>query len=392
MIFILLFWIFLFIIIYAYLGYTAILSILVLFKKIFTRKYIPSIDPWEPEVTLLVPAYNEKKCIESKIKNSLGIDYPADKLHLVWVTDGSNDGSPEILRKYKNVKVLHENERKGKINAMNRAVKNINTPIIVFSDANTDLNKNSIKEIVEIFKNDTIGCVAGEKRITQLRKDKAVSAGEGLYWQYESVIKTLESELNSVMGAVGELFAIRTELYDDVEEDSLLDDFVISLKIVKKGYKIKYAPNAYACESASLSIREELKRKVRIACGGLQTLFRMIEMLNIFKYGLFSFQYFSHKVLRWTLVPLSFILIFIFNIAAVWFLDFNMNLYMYIIIVQLLFYFMIILGTLIKNFKIRFKILFIPYYIFIMNYSIIRGMFRYISGTQSVIWEKAKRS
>ncbi len=392
MIFILLFWIFLFIILYSYFGYTIILLILVSLKKIFTRKKLSSVNSWEPEVTLMVPAYNEKKCIENKIKNSLELDYPEGKLHLVWVTDGSNDGSPEILRKYSNITVLHENERKGKINAMNRAVKYISTPIIVFSDANTDLNKNSIKEIVEIFKDNTIGCVAGEKRIMLSRKEKAVSAGEGLYWQYESVIKTLESELNSVMGAVGELFAIRTELYDDVEEDSLLDDFVISLRIVKKGYKIKYAPNAYAYESASLSIKEELKRKVRIACGGLQTLFRMIEMLNIFRYGLFSFQYFSHKVLRWTFVPVSFVLIFLFNLAIVWQQDFSVNLYMYMFIVQLIFYLMILLGTLLKNFRIRLKILFIPYYIFIMNYSIIRGMFRYISGTQSVTWEKAKRS
>ena len=204
---------------------------------------------------MLVPAYNEKKCIENKIKNSLDLDYPNDKLKLVWVTDGSNDGTPEELRKYNNVTALHEKVRKGKINAMNRAIKFIKTPIIVFSDANTKLNKNSIKEIVEIFMDKSIGCVAGEKRIALSKREKAVSAGEGIYWQYESIIKTLESELNSVMGAVGELFAVRSELYDDVKEDTILDDFIISLKIVKKGYKIKYAPNAYACESASLSIK-----------------------------------------------------------------------------------------------------------------------------------------
>ncbi len=392
MIFILLFWIFLFLIIYSYFCYTFILLILVFFRKIFTKKKTLSAYSEEPEVTLLVPAYNEMNCIEAKIKNSLELDYPEDKLKLVWVTDGSNDGSPEKLKQYDNVTVLHKDERTGKINAMNRAIKHVKSPITIFSDANTFLNKNSIKEIVNIFRDSTIGCVAGEKRITLSRKDKAVSAGEGLYWQYESVIKTLESEFNSVMGAVGELFAIRTELYDDVKEDSILDDFTISLKVVKKGYKIKYAPEAYASESASLSIKEELKRKVRIACGGLQTLFRMKEMLNIFKYGLFSFQYFSHKVLRWTLVPLSFICIFLSNLAIVYFQDFNFDFYMYILFVQLLFYFMIVVGAFLKNLKIRLKILFIPYYIFIMNYSIILGMFRYISGTQPVTWEKAKRS
>lgn len=388
----LLFWIFLLLIFYSYFGYTIILLFLVLLKRIFTKKKSLFVHSYEPEVTLLVPAYNEKKCIEDKIKNSLELEYPRDRLKLVWVTDGSNDGTPEELKKYNDITVLHEDVRKGKINAMNRAIKFIKTPIVVFSDANTKLNKNSIVEIVNIFKDKSIGCVAGEKRITQSKREKAVGAGEGLYWQYESIIKLLESELNSVMGAVGELFAVRTELYDDVLEDTILDDFIISLRIVKKGYKIKYAPNAYACESASLTIKEELKRKIRIAYGGLQTLFRMKEMLNIFRYGLFSFQYISHKVLRWTIIPISFILIFFINLLVVYIGNFTIDFYMFTFLIQILFYIMILLGTLLKNMKIRLKILFVPYYIFIMNYSIIHGMFRYISGSQSVTWEKAKRS
>jgi len=387
----LLFWILLFIIIYAYLGYTLILLIMVFFKKLLTNKKLPVPDSYEPEVTLLVAAYNEKECIENKIRNSLELNYPKDKLKLVWVTDGSDDGTPQKLRQYKNVTVLHEEVRKGKINAMNRAVRYIKTPIIIFSDANTNLNSNSIREITNIFRDKSVGCVAGEKRIITLKKEKAVGAGEGIYWQYESVIKSLESELNSVMGAAGELFAIRTELYDDVKEDTILDDFTISLEIAKKGYKIKYAPDAFASESGSLSIREELKRKFRIASGGLQTLFRMTEILNIFKYGMLSYQYFSHKVLRWTLVPFSFIFIFLLNLIIVFTRDINSNLYLYFLYVQLLFYLLILIGALLSNMKIRLKILFVPYYMFIMNYAMINGIFRYLSGNQSVKWEKSKR-
>lgn len=387
----LLFWIFLFIIIYAYLGYTLILLALVFFKKLLAKEKVPESDSYEPEVTLLVAAYNERECIENKIRNSMDLDYPRDKLKLVWVTDGSDDGSPQKLRQYKNVTVLHEEVRKGKINAMNRAVKHIKTPIIIFSDANTNLNRNSIREITNIFRDMSVGCVAGEKRIITLKKEKAVGAGEGIYWRYESVIKSLESKLDSVMGAAGELFAIRTELYDEVEEDTILDDFTISLEIAKKGYKIKYAPDAFASETGSLSIREELKRKFRIASGGLQTLFRMTEILNVFKYGMLSFQYFSHKVLRWTLVPFSFILILLLNLVIVFAQDINSNLYLYFLYVQLFFYALILIGALLSNMKIRLKILFVPYYIFIMNYAMINGIFRYISGNQSVKWEKSKR-
>ncbi len=387
----LLFWILLFIIIYAYLGYTLILLIIVFFKKLLTNKKLPVHDSYEPEVTLLVAAYNEKDCIENKIRNSLELNYPKDKLKLVWVTDGSDDGTPQKLRHYKDVTVLHEEVRKGKINAMNRAVRYIKTPIIIFSDANTNLNRNSVREITNIFRDKSVGCVAGEKRIITLKKEKAVGAGEGIYWQYESVIKSLESQLNSVMGAAGELFAIRTELYEDVKEDTILDDFTISLEIAKKGYKIKYAPDAFASESGSLSIKEELKRKFRIASGGLQTLFRMTEILNVFKYGMLSFQYFSHKVLRWTLVPFSFILILLLNLIIVLTQDVNPDLYLYFLYVQLFFYLLILIGAILSNMKIRMKILFVPYYMFIMNYAMINGIFRYISGGQSVKWEKSKR-
>jgi len=387
----LLFWILLFIIIYAYLGYTLILLIIVLFKKLLANQKLPAHDNFEPEVTLLVAAYNERDCIENKIRNSLELNYPKEKLKLVWVTDGSDDGTPQKLRQYKNVTVLHEEVRKGKINAMNRAVRYIKTPIIIFSDANTNLNRNSVREITNIFRDKSVGCVAGEKRIITLKKEKAVGAGEGIYWQYESVIKSLESQLNSVMGAAGELFAIRTELYDNVKEDTILDDFTISLEIAKKGYKIKYAPDAFASESGSLSIKEELKRKYRIASGGLQTLFRMTEILNVFKYGMLSFQYFSHKVLRWTLVPFSFILIFLLNLIIVFTQDINSDLYLYFLYVQLIFYLLILIGALLSNMKIRLKIIFIPYYMFIMNYAMIKGILRYISGSQSVKWEKSKR-
>ncbi len=189
----LLFWILLFIIIYAYLGYTLILLVMVFFKRLFVKNGKPLPGTYEPEVTLLVAAYNERECIENKIRNSLELNYPKDKLKLVWVTDGSDDGSPEMLGQYKNVTVLHEETRKGKINAMNRAVKFIKTPIIIFSDANTNLNRNSVREITDIFRDKSVGCVAGEKRIITLKKEKAVGAGEGMYWKYESVIKSLES-------------------------------------------------------------------------------------------------------------------------------------------------------------------------------------------------------
>ena len=196
------------------------------------------------------------------------------------------------------------------------------------------------------------------------------------------------------MGAVGELFAIRTELFEDVETDTLLDDFIISLRIAQKGYNIAYTPNAYAEETASLNVKEELKRKIRIAAGGVQTIFRLKSLLNPFRYGMLSWQYFSHKVLRWTLAPISLFLIFIVNLLIViqkssW-ADFQF--YSVFFYFQILCYLLAVVGWYFENKKLRVKILFVPYYFVTINYASIRGIFRYFKGYQSVIWEKSKRA
>ncbi|MBN1414165.1 MAG: glycosyltransferase family 2 protein [Bacteroidales bacterium] len=384
-------WIFIGIILYAYLGYTLLLALVAFFQRrdVSFQKRVQS---FEPPVTLFIPAYNEAGSIEAKMRNSLALDYPREKLTIVWITDGSDDDSLTILNRFGDITVFHEMERSGKIHAMNRGMKLITTPFVVFTDANTLLNKDAIRVIVQYFEDDNVGCVAGEKRIENNNLEKAVEAGEGLYWQYESLIKRLESKNGSAIGAVGELFAVRTSLYEEVKEDTILDDFVISLKIAVRGYKIKYAPGAWSSETASFSVREELKRKIRIACGGWQTLFRMPYLLNIVKYGFLSWKYFSHKVLRWTVVPLAFIMAFILNLILVWGKPLFSDLYGYLFCLQLLFYLAILFGALFHNIRTRVKLLFAPYYMFVMNYAIVAGMLRYFSGNYSVKWEKSKRS
>jgi cellulose synthase/poly-beta-1,6-N-acetylglucosamine synthase-like glycosyltransferase len=286
---------------------------------------------------------------------------------------------------------MHEHERKGKINAMNRGMKVVNTPIIVFTDANSMLNWEALREIVQPFADSRTGCVTGEKRIAASGRQKAVSAGEGLYWQYESMIKKLESETGSVVGAVGEIFAIRSVLYDEVREDTLLDDFTLSLQIIRKGYSIKYAPHAWGTETASLSVSEEIKRKIRIATGGLQSLMRMTDLLNPFKYGLLSFKYLSHKVFRWTLVPFAFPIIFVLNLTIL--LSQNSKpLFAIMFGIQCAFYLLAIAGRLMENVKTRLGLFFAPYYLFIMNYAVLLGFFRFIKGNYSVKWQKVKRT
>ena len=387
------FWILLFIVFYAYVGYGILLYLLIKIRRLAGLSGKKDIDHnYEPDVTLFIAAYNEKDFVAEKIKNSRELDYPAHKLHMVWVTDGSDDGTPGLLKEYEGVEVHHLPQRNGKIGAMNRGIKLIKTPIVVFCDANTLLGKESIRRIVNLFSDPKVGCVSGEKRIFGKDKDSAAGAGEGLYWKYESALKKWDAELYSVVGAAGELFAIRTELYEEVEKDTLLDDFIISLRVAQKGYTIQYDPEAYAIETASASVKEELKRKVRISAGGIQSVVRLSSLLNIFKYGTLSFQYISHRVLRWTLAPLALLLLIPAGIMlAINEGILNFGFYCILFWLQLLFYLSALLGWYLENKSIRIKLLFVPYYFFIMNLSVFLGFKRYLNGSQSVNWERAKR-
>ncbi|HXH19992.1 MAG TPA: glycosyltransferase family 2 protein [Chitinophagales bacterium] len=383
------FWTCLSLVIYTYIGYAMLLFLLVRVKKFFSRqKKWNENQLYLPEVTVLVAAYNEADFIEEKIKNCLAFDYPEDKIHFLFITDGSDDGTPERVKKYPQIQLLHQPERKGKIAATNRAMPFVKTPVVVFTDANTAVNKEAIRNMVKHYADKKTGVVSGEKRILMKEKDTASGAGEGIYWKYESKLKKWDSELYSVVGAAGELFSIRTELFQPVPQDTIVEDFYMTLSIAKRGYRIAYEPEAYAMEGPSASVSEELKRKIRIAAGGMQAIVRLSSLLNPFKYGLLSFQYISHRVLRWTLAPLSLPLLFISNIILAWQ---NSWFFKFFLAAQILFYVLALIGFLLEQQKIKLKAFFVPYYFFIMNYAVYAGFFRAVKGSQSVIWEKAKR-
>ena len=392
---IIIFWICAFIVFYTYLGYGILLYIMVRIKRLFVkpRKLVLPPDELLPEVTLFITAYNEQDIVNDKMQNSVELDYPKDKFHIVWVTDGTNDNTNEVLKAWPQATVYFQPQRQGKTAAMNRGVKLVNTPIIIFTDANTMLNKEAIREIVLAFTDPKVGCVAGEKRIAVQSKDGAAAGGEGIYWKYESTLKKWDSELYSAVGAAGELFAVRKELFEDMESDTLLDDFILSHRIAMQGYKVAYCSSAYAVESGSADMKEEEKRKIRIAAGGLQSIWRLRPLLNIFKYGILSFQYISHRVLRWSVTPFMLFLLLPLNIAIL-LLGGSVCIYGTILVLQVLFYIMGLWGYYLSTKQIKNKILFIPYYFLFMNINVFKGM-KYLSkrkGNSSGAWEKAKRA
>lgn len=375
---------------YAYVGYGFVILFLDKAKKALFPKAKYVFDPhYVPEVTLLIAAYNEADFIEKKIENCLQLQYPKEKLQILFVTDGSDDGTPELIRKHEGIQLLHEPARLGKISAVNRAMQYVKTPIVIFCDANTLLNPDALLKMARHFSNSKVGCVAGEKKVMTEEKDNASAAGEGFYWKYESFLKKLDSSFHTVVGAAGELFAMRTDLFKPTEKNAIIEDFVISLRIAGQGYKVVYEPEAYAMETSSANVKEELKRKIRICAGGIQSIVWLAYLLNPFKYGWLTFQYVSHRVLRWSIVPLFMLLLIPLNvILAKW----VCGVYALTLVCQLLFYTAALLGWFLEHQKIKVKALFIPYYFFIMNYAVFLGFWRYIKGRQSVIWERAKRA
>ncbi len=382
------FWISFGIVFYAFLGYGIVLYSLVRLKRM--SKTVDKIagQPFEPDVTLVIPCFNEADILADKIANSKLLEYPAEKLHLVFITDGSTDNSVNILKAWSEIEVLHENRRGGKTAAENRAMRFVKTPFVIFSDANTMLNMEAVRNIVRHFADEKVGCVSGEKRIINEASDSASAAGEGIYWKYESLLKKLDSELYSAVGAAGELVAFRTSLYQDLPEDTLLDDFMQSMQMAADGYKIVYEPEAYAVETASENVAEELKRKVRICAGGWQSINRLSGRLTMRKTPVLYFQYISHRVLRWTITPFLLIAMFLMNI---WLgMDGNIF-YQLLMAAQILFYSAALVGFVLENRRVRFKPVFVPYYFCVMNYAVVAGLSRYLSGNQKATWDKAQR-
>jgi len=386
---ILTFWISLALIIYTFVGYGFLLFFLVKIKRIFTKPFIFDTETILPTVTILIAAWNEEGIIEEKVFNTLNLDYPKEKLQIIFVTDGSTDQTADIIKKHEGIILLHEDVRTGKMAAIKRAMPFVKNEILIFTDANTFLNEAAVKELVKHYQNEKVGAVAGEKRIMVEALADASSAGEGFYWKYESKLKKWDYELYSNVGAAGELFSIRTNLYQPVESDTIIDDHMIAMRIAENGYIIAYEPLAYAMETASANTKEELKRKIRIAAGGIQSILRLKKAANPFHHPLLTFQYISHRVLRWTITPFLLILTFILNILIVY--NTNINFYKVLLAAQVSFYVLSLLGFYFESKNIKIKAFFIPYYFCVMNYAVLAGLVRYYRKNQSAAWERSKR-
>ncbi len=373
----LIFWFSFITLVYIYAGYPLLVMLL---ARIAGR--IPEHQAITPSVSLLIPAYNEKAHIQQKLRNSLALDYPKDRLEIIVANDGSSDRTEAIARAFESqgVRILSMAANMGKTRMLGQAVPQLKGEIVVFSDASSELATDSLRMIVRSFADPKVGCVSGLYRLKPAEDSRG--HGEGLYWKYETAIKTNESKLHSILGAHGAFYAIRRNLFTALEGDTINDDYLIPMHIVRQGFRAVYDPQARSWELELASVQGEFARRRRIAAGNCQQMFTLRGMLSPV-YGWVAFCFFSHKVLR-TLAPLLLVALFVsafFLPAPYWWI---------LLAGQALLYVGAYAGYRLQQQGRTLKLLSPLTYFCLGNLAMFMGLLTYCLRPQAVRWERAR--
>jgi len=368
----------LFLVFHAYFGYPLTLYCIKSFKRTIVAK-----QPIEPTATLIITACNEERRIMEKLENTIRLDYPSDKLQVLIASDGSTDQTNAIVRSYAHhgIQLLDFQERRGKENAQKDAVAHATGEIIIFSDVATLIEPHGIREIIANFADPSVGCVSSADKV--IGRD-GQPCGEGFYVKYEMWLRDLESAVNSLVGLSGSFFAARSEVCRDFSGE-MQSDFRTVLNSMRLGLRGVSDPEAIGYYQDVSDNKREFDRKIRTVLRGLTVFFRNAEFLNPLKYGLFAYQYFCHKLLRW-LVPAFLLTALIANL----YLSISSGIYSVILLLHLLFYLISIYDWLTKAPPTR-AIMKIPLYFVTVNLAIVVAWWRFLRGKRMVMWAPSER-
>jgi biofilm PGA synthesis N-glycosyltransferase PgaC len=375
-----LFWVSSALVIYTYILYPCIIFCCVmLFKK---QKHFP--DPQTmPKVSLICSVYNEENVLQEKLLNLASLMYPIDNFEIIIGSDGSTDGSNEILLS-SNIPNLHTNifpVRRGKASVLNDLMKTANGEIVIFTDANTMYQNDTVSQLVSHFSDLTVGGVCGNLILNE-KKDVTGEIGETSYWKFENIVKQLESDFQTLIGATGGIYAIRRSLFKPLPSSkAIVDDFLIPIEVVKKGYRVIYNSKALAYENSTGSVIREFKRKVRIGASNFSSIAEYRTLLHP-RHGFVAFALWSHKIIRW-FVPI--ILIAIFILTGI--LAHQAVLYQLIFLGEIFFIAISIFGLLAELSHFRIGFLGIPYYFTAMNTALLIGFIKFIIRRQRSTWD-----
>lgn len=381
-----LFWLSIIFVVYTYFGYPLFLYSL----SVFRRQETARDENYCPKVTLIITVHNEEKRIKDKIKNTLALDYPRENLEILFASDASTDGTDEIVRSHESLRLVRSPERRGKESAQKRAIEQAAGTILVFSDVATVLDKDGLRKIVANFADEKVGCVSSEDKLVD---SDGKPIGEGAYVRYEMLLRNLESRVNTLVGLSGSFFAARMEVCKDWAED-LQSDFNTVLNSVKLGLRGGLDPEALGYYANIADEKKEFDRKVRTVLRGLSVMARNLGLLNPMKYGLFSWQLFSHKICRW-LVPLALLCALVSNA----FLIRRSLFFQATMALQIIFYGLALLYSKSaapaadqnRQGNRGARLLQVPYYFVSVNVSILVAWLKYLRGERATFWEPSRR-
>ncbi len=374
------FWVCAALLVYVYLGYPA----LAWARAALAPPPAPGIAA-PPVVSVIVVAHDEADRIAARIDNLLALDYPRDRLEILIASDGSTDGTASLVRAYTQdgVAVHAFAARRGKAAVLNDVVPRARGAIVVLADARQRFEPNTVRALTRPFADPAVGAVSGELILTEAPDGPAVSRGVGVYWRYEKLIRKSESRVDSTVGATGAVYAIRRELFAPIPEDTLLDDVLIPLHIVRRGYRVLFEPAARAWDRVAASAEEELARKVRTLAGNFQLFWRAPWLLDPRRNRIWLATV-SHKGLR-LLGPVLHAGAFVASAALAGVSSF----YAAVLVAQAAFYGMALGGHATRNAPRRNTLLSVPYVVCLLNWATVVGFFRFCTGRQRATWARA---
>ena len=375
---------------YAYILYPIILFVLAAFVQtgrdlayLVLRSDRRRRSERRPKVSIILAAYNEEQAIERTIRNCLAADYPRDRVEIIIGSDASTDRTVEIARRFQDqgVRVLAFPERRGKLAVISDCAQQATGDILVLSDANSLLDASAVRLLVRHFENPAVGAVCGELRLTA---SNGTPADEGFYWRYEVILKTLESRMDSALGANGAIYAIRRELFPNLSTRLITDDFVIPMKVRSRGFRVLYDPEATATEEAPAGVSDEFHRRMRIGAGNWQALWHCANLLLPWK-GFVSFAFWSHKVLRW-FSPFLMAAALVANVALI-----SDPIWRIVLWLQVAFYGTAALGYTLGRLRLPAGPFRIISYFVAINLALGIGLIRGVLGLQSASWRRTAR-
>ena len=372
------FWLAVLLLTYLHIGYPALIS-----AWAFLRRGRPQPAAHLPTVSVLIIAHNEAARVGARLQNLLSLDYPRDRLEIVVASDGSTDGTVQRARAYveAGIRVVAFEARRGKLAVLNDLVPNMRGEIVVLADSRQRFEAGTARALAEPFGDPRVGAVSGELVLTEDPGGQGVTRGTGLYWRYEKVIRRSESQVDSTVGATGAIYAIRRALFQPIPDDTILDDVLIPLRIMRRGYRVLFEPRARAYDSVTASTRLELTRKVRTLAGNFQLFARERWLLSPVHNRLW-FQTLSHKGLR-LVAPLLQGTVFATNLLLA-----TEPAYRIALVTQLLFYAAALGGYLLRDAHQRHAVLAVPFTVCLFSWATVVGFVRFVNGQQRVTWEK----